>query len=50
MLTPIAYQPGRLPGSLLLSNEIPNLGTGFVLEMLSALILCIRGYSAVPLV
>ena len=50
MLTSNAYQPGRLPGSLLLSNEIPNLGIGFVLEMLSALILCANGYSAVPLV
>ena len=45
MLTPEAYQPGNLPGIL----GIPHLGVGFVLEMLSALILCIHGYSAMPL-
>ena len=32
-----------------LRDEIPNLGVGFVLEMLSALILSGHGYSAMPL-
>ena len=48
MLIPEAYQPDHLSGSLLI--EIPNLGVGFVLEMLSALIPFKRGYSAMPLV
>ena len=47
MLPPEAYQPGHLPGSLLVG--IPHLGVGFALEMLSELILPGRGYSAMLL-
>ena len=47
MRPPEAYQPGHLPGSLLIGMS--NLGVGFALEMLSALILPGHGYSAVPL-
>ena len=35
MLTPVAYQPGNLPGVFL---TIPNLRVSFPLEMLSAVI------------
>ena len=45
MLTPEAYQPSNLLGSL----EMSNLGVGFVLEMLSALILYVHCYSAMLL-
>ena len=47
MRPPEAYQPGNLPGSLLVGMF--HLGVGFALEMLSALILPGRGYSAMPL-
>jgi len=47
MRPPWAYQPGHLPGSLLLGMS--HLGVGFVLEMLSALILPGHGYPAMPL-
>ncbi len=46
MLTSEAYRPSHLLGILKKSH----LGVGFVLEMLSALILSIRSYSAMPLV
>ncbi len=50
MLPRSAYQPSHLLGSLLMQDhEIPNLGVGFALEMLSALILPGHGYSAMPL-
>ena len=45
MLTLKAYLPSSLLGIL----EIPHLGVGFVLEMLSALIQSEHGYSAMPL-
>ena len=50
MLTLKAYQPSHLLGFLLPKDEIYNLGVGFVLEMLSALILSRHSYSAMPLV
>ena len=46
MLTPEAYRRS----SLLRILKKSHLGVGFVLEMLSALILSRRGYSAMPLV
>ena len=47
MRPPEAYQPDHLSGSLLIG--ISHLGVGFALEMLSALILTGRGYSAMLL-